>query len=408
MRKKISGTGCCLLDYIYTDFSFESPEFKKYSSRRSGDGGLIPGHLVFASGLSEFAQETEDQILQNLCGGQSPDTVNLGGPGVVAMVHASQLLSSEGWDCSFFGVYNQTDEFKSLQGHLDRFPLKYRPLEADGAVPSTTVMSDPRYHNGSGERTFINRLGAADYFNTDLLNDEFFDADIFLWGGSALVPPLHDELTSLLKRSKEQGGINILGTVYDFRNESKDPIAPWPLGAGGSQAYPYIDLLLTDYEEALRLSGTRRLEDAVEFFKQSGVTAFIITRGRNDLFLFSHDKGLFPGNSGIFLPVSPFVDTDLSLHPEKKGDTTGCGDNFMGGVLVSIASQLGSCPPGPLDPVLAAVEGLCSGGLALYCKGGCLQEAYPGEKEARLKPIRKDYLDNTLPPILESRKGSLS
>ncbi|MDA3956617.1 carbohydrate kinase family protein [Oceanispirochaeta sp.] len=405
MKKIISSTGCCLLDYIYTDFSFNNAEFKKYSSRQSGDGGLIPGHLVFAEDLAEFAGETEDEVLNQLCRGKSPDTVNLGGPGVVAMVHASQVLFSEGWDCTFYGVYNQSEEFRELQKFLDWFPLKYIPLEAAGAVPSTTVLSDPGFKNGSGERTFINRLGAADHFNTDLLDQTFFNGDIILWGGSALVPPLHDNLTELLKKSKNLDRINILGTVYDFRNESKNPIAPWPLGGGEGQAYPYIDLMMTDYQEALRLSGTGNLDDAADFFKNSGLGAFIITRGRDDLYLYSNENGLFKGCSGIYLPVSPYVDADLVVHPEKKGDTTGCGDNFMGGVLVSIARQLDAQGIGPLDPVLAAIEGICSGGLALYSKGGCIRESHPGEKEEHLRRIRQDYLENTLPGINGPIKG---
>ena len=37
----ISGTGCALADYLYTGVQFTSPEFQKYLSKQSGDGGLF-------------------------------------------------------------------------------------------------------------------------------------------------------------------------------------------------------------------------------------------------------------------------------------------------------------------------------------------------------------------------------
>jgi hypothetical protein len=50
----ISGTGCALADFLYYGISFSSDEFKKYSSRRYGDGGLSLGKLVFASELEKW------------------------------------------------------------------------------------------------------------------------------------------------------------------------------------------------------------------------------------------------------------------------------------------------------------------------------------------------------------------
>jgi len=39
-------------------------------------------------------------------------------------------------------------------------------------------------------------------------------------------------------------------------------------------------------------------------------------------------------------PNCAAVDAELNAHPEKRGDTTGCGDNFAGGALTSVVKQL--------------------------------------------------------------------
>ena len=44
---KVSGVGCCLVDRVYNNISFHSNELRDYLSRKPGDGGLVPGNLVF-------------------------------------------------------------------------------------------------------------------------------------------------------------------------------------------------------------------------------------------------------------------------------------------------------------------------------------------------------------------------
>ena len=400
MIKRISGTGCCLLDYLYTNIDFSSSSFRSYLSVKPGDGGLVPGQLVFASGLASFAGMSEGECLAHLSEETPPDTVNLGGPGVIAMVHASQLLSREGWDIGFSGVLGDDESSEELRSIVRDLPLDFTEKTLPGQpVSSTTVLSDPSFNNGKGERTFIHRLGVADFFEPALLEDEFFEAPLFLWGGTGLVPPLHRGLTSLVKRAKKGGGLNVVGTVYDFLNQSKAPEKCWPLGDPDEAAYPWIDLLITDQEEAFRLSGTDSLEGASSFFKEARCRAVIITRGPEPLCLFS-TGGVFKEQKELFLPVSPYVNADLDAHPEKRGDTTGCGDNFVGGVMVSLARQMEKNDGKEIDLVAAAVEGTCAGGLALYTKGGCRKESFPGEKESLLEAIREDYLTRTLPEVM--------
>ena len=43
----VSGVGCCLVDLLYNDIDFGSEKIQPYLSKKRGDGGLTPGHLVF-------------------------------------------------------------------------------------------------------------------------------------------------------------------------------------------------------------------------------------------------------------------------------------------------------------------------------------------------------------------------
>jgi len=74
-----------------------------------------------------------------------------------------------------------------------------------------------------------------------------------------------------------------------------------------------------------------------------------------------------------------------------KGDTTGCGDNFCGGVIYSVASQLRQNKKAYPDLREAIVWGVASGGFACSYKGGCYFEKQAGEKKHALEEIVRSY-----------------
>ena len=139
MKKRIAGTGCCLLDYLYTDIDFSAQPFQSFLSKKGGDGGLVPGQLVFASGLAGFSGMSEEECLKQLTGGFPPDAVNLGGPGVVAMVHASQVLAPEGWDITFSGVFGDDAASEEMRRFVASYPVSLQ----EKTLPGTCV---PLYH----------------------------------------------------------------------------------------------------------------------------------------------------------------------------------------------------------------------------------------------------------------------
>lgn len=392
MSKKIeiSGAGCCLVDYLYNPISFTSETFSKYLSKRSGDGGLTPGQLVFVEEFEKFCSRDFESILQEITKGKSPNKVNVGGPSIVSLIHAAQMLENEAYTVRFYGGCGEDEAGKYLQTALEKTPVNienYRIVK--GTTPFTIVLSDPDYHEGAGERIFINSLGAAKNYGPEYLDTQFFSSAIVAFGGTALVPPLHDNLTELLAEAKKEGCMTVVNTVYDFRNQKANPDQKWPLGKS-DESYRKIDLLIADYEEALRLSGKKSLKEAMEFFREAGTGAVIVTNGAKDVILYAGKDSIFDETELMKMPVSAAVTEELKKG--SSGDTTGCGDNFAGGVMASMAMQLQQNRK-KIDLKEACIWGIVSGGFSCFYMGGTYHEKEPGEKRQRLIPYYEAYLE---------------
>jgi len=233
---------------------------------------------------------------------------------------------------------------------------------------------------------FINSIGAAWNYSTKNLNEDFFASDLVVFGGTALVPKIHDNLTELLRKAKANNCITVVNTVFDFRNEKANPHKKWPLGRS-DESYSYIDLLLVDREESLRLSGKPNIVEAVNFFRENKVGALIITNGSNPIRAFSSGRFLRILDE-CELPVSKAVSDQLKkVH---SGDTTGCGDNFAGGVIASLVLQLQAGNNQP-DLKEACIWGIVSGGFSCFYMGGTYFEAFPGEKRKKIEPYYDWY-----------------
>lgn len=388
----VSTTGCSLADYLYMNLDFTGPFFMKYSSKKDGDGGLTPGRLVFAEDLERFAGRPYLEIRREICGGRTPDAFNLGGPAIVGCINAAQMLEGADVKLNFFGAMGNDETAAEIKKILAATPVNTENyIQIKGSTPCTDVLSDPKAHDGKGERTFINTIGACNSFTPEMLGDKFFAGDILWFGATALVPPIHDNLTALLKRGRDAGKINIVSTVFDFRSEKKAPSKPWPMG-DSYDSYSLIDLLIVDWEEAMRLSGGKTIEEATSFFMKKGVSSFVITHGAKNFYAWS-DGRLFAPFALKAMPISALVDHELTAHPEKRGDTTGCGDNFAGGIVGSLVKQIaGGVLRGKADMTDACAWAAASGGFACFCIGGTYVEKTPGEKASLLKRYRDAYL----------------
>lgn len=390
MKKfKVSVTGCGLGDFLYNNIDFSSPEFIKYISRKTGDGGLAPGKLVFTQELERFANKSFDEILSEINGSKSYDTFNIGGPALVSFIAASQILYKRQVDIQYYGVLGNDDKGKTIKGLLNKLDLnlKYYKI-TEGETPYTDVLSDSKYNNGKGERTFINNIGCAAQFNSESLDDDFWKANMMVFGGTAIVPQLHADLTSLLSKAKRKGAVTVVNTVFDFLNEKLNPDKPWPLG-DTLKSLPLIDLLIMDFEESKRISGQSKPNDIIRFFKENGSEAFIITRGSEPSYIFASGNKFSHIETNI--SVCSWIMDDFKENPDLKGDTTGCGDNFVGGVIASIVDQI-LTNNNPISLLEAAQWGTVSGGLACYYVGGTFYEEYHGQKQELTAKMMQKYL----------------
>jgi len=386
----VSGVGCCLVDRLYNHLDFNSDVFKRFLSRTKGDGGLMPGQLVLKEEFDRFAGVDFLQILPALTEGHAAETVNTGGPCIVALIHAAQI-SGEDAIFRFYGCHGDDDDGLFLLDALTKTPIdtcKYR-LEKDTVTASTIVLSDPEYDNGNGERVFINTIGASWNYRPDELDADFFASDIVVFGATALMPQIHDHLTELLAKAKEHGCFTIVNTVFDFRSEKVHPENRWMLGKS-DDSYRHIDLLITDHEEALRLSGTSNTADAMMFFKSRGVGAAVITNGARNISVYSSGQVFEPLE--CTMPVSEAISAEI--RQGRKGDTTGCGDNFAGGMIASVVKQL-QANKTQLCLTEACRWGVVSGGFACFYTGGAYLEKVSGEKSELLQNYYEKYLKQT-------------
>jgi sugar/nucleoside kinase (ribokinase family) len=375
---KISGIGCTLIDYLYNWISFNSPELEPYISLNEGDGGISPGKLVFTGELEDFANEPYDTIIERITGGRKPDAKNIGGPAVVSMIHLAQLLEGRA-EIRFTGAIGKDEAGRDMLDFLQKTPLSSDYLQFfNEPTPFTHVLSDPDYNDGNGERTFINNIGAAYHLKDP--GHEFFDADICVFGGTALVPAIHDKLGFLLRKAKERNAITVVNTVYDFRNQKKNPDRRWPLGSS-DESYKLTDLLIMDLEESLKLSGEDSGDAALDFFISKGVKGVVITEGAEEIRVFS-SRDVYKDDLKTKFSVSGKVSSDLKCSG-VKGDTTGCGDNFVGGMIYSLAEQL---LDGIKKPDIREMIrwGRASGGYACFYLGGTYFESESGEKKSKV------------------------
>ena len=145
-----------------------------------------------------------------------------------------------------------------------------------------------------------------------------------------------------------------------------------------------------DCEEAMKIGGTSAIEEAADFFASTSVSTFIITNGANDVFAWSGGE-LFEKTEIIKFPVSKMIVREIRQNPDLRGDTTGCGDNFAGGIITSLAMQLKKTVKGAFDLTEAISWGISSGGFCCFTVGGTYLEPFPGEKKQRIQAIQEDY-----------------
>lgn len=110
------------MDFLYPAEDFSSPAFRAALSKKEGDGGLSPGRLVFAGDFERFTGKNYDEALAEISGGKAPGSSNLGGPSVVSLAHAAQILR-DGRRVCFYGNRGNDETGKLVEEALARLPF---------------------------------------------------------------------------------------------------------------------------------------------------------------------------------------------------------------------------------------------------------------------------------------------
>lgn len=390
-KVKVSGVGCCLVDRIYNGIDFSSDTFARYLSKKTGDGGMEPGKLEFEDEFERFAGKPFHDVLREIVGDRKPDSVNIGGPCIVALINAAQLTEGMS-DVGFCGVRSDDEVGGILSCLLAKVPVGLSGYKVISGLEtaSTTVFSDPSYDGGHGERIFLNTIGASWHYDASCIPESFYGSDIAVFGATAIVPGLHDSVGEALAKAKSKGCLTVVNTVFDSRNERRDGVGKWPMGRD-SGCYCNVDVLVMDKVEALRLSGAQDVDKAMDFFRDAGVSAAVVTDGSRDVVLYAGGEK-FSAAKSVQMPVSEAV--GRKLRKGVCGDTTGCGDNFAGGIIASLVRQIHSGAE-VLDFVEACRWGIISGGFACFYTGGTYYESRKGEKYEKLLPYYEDYCRQT-------------
>ena len=142
-----------LLTCLYNDIDFNSETIRRYLSKKRGDGGLTPGHLVFQEEFEKYCGTSFDIILKEITGDRTYDKINIGGPSIVSLINAAQLVDKEKCEVHFYGRGGKDEIGQYLISSLKKTPVILKDYKLiNNRTPSTVVLSDPSYDNGHGER----------------------------------------------------------------------------------------------------------------------------------------------------------------------------------------------------------------------------------------------------------------
>lgn len=381
----ISGLGCWVVDYIYQDIDFSLSRVSQYISK-DGKNGLVFGEATLMSHLVEYFGKSAETIIRDI--GGEKKYKNLGGVAIITTISAAQLL----YNYKDIKVYFYANLANNEAGNFVLQTLKQTPvytdyiyiMEGDNVVTHAFCGKD---EHGETSRTFIcaPSVHPSTALKLEQLDDNFYNSDINVFSCIQWEPEISKNFSRVLKKSKENGSITIVGTANDPLMRGRER---WILG-DSDEAYEYIDILIMDKAEALYYSGTNDLSSAISFFKSFPIQGILITDGTNPTYVY--------GNGNLCLPYEGFIPIVEDIGKDKKGgileegDAVGCGDNFAGGVVASIAMQLRNGEK-QINIKKACIMGNLSGGIASTVTGGLFIEKFTGERKSLIDRYYEKYL----------------
>jgi sugar/nucleoside kinase (ribokinase family) len=187
-------------------------------------------------------------------------------------------------------------------------------ITIDSTVPTSATMLPIR---PNGERPALHVIGANAKVSTDLIDwDRISGARHLHLGGSLLLEKIDGPPTAALFQEAAKRGMTTSLDVIGVPDRDYEHVF------GG--AYPHLDYLLVNNDDAALLSGASDVSNAIEWFLDRGVRTCAITTGPD---------GATIRNQGEEEFAVPAYDIDVV-------DTTGCGDAFSAGFIAGITRGL--------------------------------------------------------------------
>ncbi|MDK2896318.1 MAG: hypothetical protein PWP04_438 [Candidatus Atribacteria bacterium] len=183
-------------------------------------------------------------------------------------------------------------------------------IDSQNHTSATMVIVDDQ-----GERTFLHYPGANRSLRAkDVKDNQLSFSEIIHVAGSFLMPGFDGQETALVfERAKKLNKITSLDTAWDDTGQWLETIQP---------TLPYLDILISNRDEAGNISGHSNLVDIANFFLDFGIQVVAIKMGEEGSFIMTRQEKI---------AIPPFS--------VQAVDGTGAGDAFAAGFLVGFLRQ---------------------------------------------------------------------
>jgi sugar/nucleoside kinase (ribokinase family) len=392
---RISGTGAWVVDVICDIKPNDiTPLVEQYFAEKGATKGIVRGAATLKKEIEHQFGKNIEQILDDIA---VPGTSvkMLGGVAAATLIGAAQMLEGSGIDVFFYTNIGDDENARIALELFRKTPLRLDKFNTKKAkCPSSIILNESVSGKKVQERSFLSESNAGEglVLVPEDLDEDFFRSDIAFFASLFWEPNIKENLTRILRTCKERGCITVIETSSDPNLQGVND--RWELG-DREEIYRYLDILLMDKAEALAYSGKSDAEQAFAYFKQVGVKSFLVTDGLKPTYFYSNGSIFQPAEGMI--PVATPIIQDKAKGILPIGDTVGCGDNFAGGVIASLAMQLeaGEQP----SIIESAILGNLCGAFASTYAGGTYYEEEPGEKKNKINvyrdPYRKDLSTTT-------------
>ena len=219
-------------------------------------------------------------------------------------------LARLGTSVATFAVVGDDVLGRWLTGALADEGVDVTGIAIDSTVPTSATMLPIR---PNGERPALHVIGANAKVSRELIDwDRFSGATHLHLGGSLLLEKIDGPPTAALFEEAARRGMTTSLDIIGVPDQDYEHV----FGA----AYPHLDYLLVNNDDALLLSGAADVSSAIDWFLARGVKTCAITTGP--------DGALVRTQGGDEVAIPAY---DIAVV-----DTTGCGDAFSAGFIAGI------------------------------------------------------------------------